>query len=155
VPPHKKFASAHPFYYTIRDYRVMWTFSRLLLLLTCSRSLWTTPRLFIWRLKEGGDLISKYIIQFVWYNFSDQEIHIHNATSNLSILRVFGKIIIITWFEKMVLDSALQTIWYDFIKLFKEYDFVYVIRIVKICSTLQYIFVRLLKVTFYSTHYFL
>jgi len=133
----------------------MWTFSRHLLPLTCSRSLWTTPRLFIWRLKEGGDLISKYILQFVWYNFSDQEIHTHNATSNLSILRVFGKIIIITWFEKMVLDSALQTIWYDFIKLFKEYDFVYVIRIVKICSTLQYIFVRLLKVTFYSTHYFL
>ena len=133
----------------------MWTFSRLSLPLTCSRSLWTTPRFLIWRLKEGGDLINKYIKQFVWYNFSDQEIHIHNATSNLSILRVFGKIIIITWFEKMVLDSALQTIWYDFIKLFKEYDFVYVIRIVKICSTLQYIFVRLLKVTFYSTHYFL
>ena len=133
----------------------MWTFSRLSLPLTCSSSMWMTPRFLIWRLKEGGDLINKYIIQFVWYNFSDQEIHIHNATSNLSILRVFGKIIIITWFEKMVLDSALQTIWYDFIKLFKEYDFVYVIRIVKICSTLQYIFVRLLKVTFYSTHYFL
>jgi len=56
-----------------KGYRLMWTFSRLPLPLTCSRSLWTTPYLpcFLKKKLKSGNLESPQSKQIIDFNFRE------------------------------------------------------------------------------------